>query len=97
MEAEKTKKARKPRKQPKVHDEVVGSWQDRPAYERFQHWKPHIENITIKIKENNKLTHRDVSALVDSMKITEMVGFENIESTIKFKISYGNKVMLEEF
>jgi len=60
-------------------------------------WKPHIENITIKIKENNKLTHRDVSALVDSMKITEMVGFENIESTIKFKISYGNKVMLEEF
>ena len=31
------------------------------------------------------------------MKITEMVGFENIESTIKFKISYGNKVMLEEF
>ena len=36
MEAEKTKKARKPRKQPKVHVEVVGSWQDRPAYERFQ-------------------------------------------------------------
>ena len=26
MEAEKTKKARKPRKQPKVHVEVVGSW-----------------------------------------------------------------------
>jgi hypothetical protein len=45
MEAEKTKKARKPRKQPKVHVEVVGSWQDRPAYERFQHWKPHIENM----------------------------------------------------
>ena len=35
MEAEKTKKARKPRKQPKVHVEVVGSWQDRPAYEAF--------------------------------------------------------------
>ena len=34
-----------PRKQPKVHVEVVGSWQDRPAYERFQHWKPHIENM----------------------------------------------------
>ena len=32
-------------KQPKVHVEVVGSWQDRPAYERFQHWKPHIENM----------------------------------------------------
>ena len=45
MEAEKTKKARKPRKQPIVHVEVVGSWQDRPAYERFQHWKPHIENM----------------------------------------------------
>ena len=45
MEAEKTKKARKPRKQPKVHVEVVGSWKDRPAYEQFQHWKPHIENM----------------------------------------------------
>ena len=45
MEAEKTKKARRPRKQPKVHVEVVGSWKDRPAYERFQHWKPHIENM----------------------------------------------------
>ena len=39
------KRQRKPRKQPKVHVEVVGSWQDRPAYERFQHWKPHIENM----------------------------------------------------
>ena len=37
MEAEKTKKARKPRKQPKVHVEVVGSWQDRPDIENMYH------------------------------------------------------------
>lgn len=34
---------------------------------------------------------------MDSMKIAEMVGFENIESSIKFKIIYGNKVMIKEF
>ena len=51
MEAEKTKKARKPRKQPKVHVEVVGSWQDRPAYERFQHWKPpHLCRFTVRAR-----------------------------------------------
>ena len=60
-------------------------------------WKPHIENITIKIKKNNELSQKDVLALVDSMKIAEMVGFENIESSIKFKIIYGNKVMMKEF
>ena len=38
-------------------------------------WKPHIENITIKIKKNNELSQKDVLALVDSMKIAEMVGF----------------------
>lgn len=38
-------KARKPRKQPKVHVEVVGSVRDRPMYERVMHWKPHIEAI----------------------------------------------------
>ena len=60
-------------------------------------WKPHIENVTIKIKKNIELSQKDVLALVDSMKIAEMVGFENIESTIKFKISYGNKVVIKEF
>ena len=40
----KDQKGRKPRKHLKSR-EVVGSWQDRPAYERFQHWKPHIENM----------------------------------------------------
>lgn len=42
---EEVKKARKPRKKPTVHVEVVGSWSDRPMYERVMHWKPHMEAI----------------------------------------------------
>lgn len=34
-----------PRGQPKVHVEVIGSWKDKPMYERVNHWAPHIEAI----------------------------------------------------
>ena len=60
-------------------------------------WKPRIENITIRIKKNNKLSEEDVCALIQSFKIEEKSGYHEDDDFISFKIYYNNILMLKEF
>lgn len=60
-------------------------------------WKPRIENITIRIKKNNKLSEEDICALIQSFKIEEKSGYHEDDDFISFKIYYNNILMLKEF
>lgn len=69
--AEETKPRRK-RKEPTVNVTVVGSWKDRPMYERVMHWKPHIEMMYRLLGYGNVTVSPTQEAIDEYNKLKEM-------------------------